>query len=546
MRYAATILLIVLLMLQSCARVGAPVGGKKDTIRPVPLRMNIDSSRIRVSRTIGELRIDFDEYVTLKNVSRELIISPPIKRIKKIMPSNLPTKFVQIQWEDTLQANTTYSFNFGNAIADYNEGNILPYFTVAFSTGEKLDTQFVSGFIKQSFYQKLTDEQRKAPVTVALYTGNEKPKATDKPYYITRADESDGYFEINYIQPGTYWLLAFKDFNSNGIYDQNTEPLAYSKEALDLTESKKGISLPMYTTKLPEKLVEIKNAPGGLALIFQGNPKNPSISEAGTLPTSTIYSHIPYSDTVRVYFPEFQDKTLKNLAFTYTHQKKTDTVKSSYRPTTPAQMRLENISGGSIPPTDDLMLSANMDIDKVNTENWKLTEDSLTILPFTLKTDSLDKRLIKVKAQWNPGKKYMLSIPKNALSSYFVSAPAHIFEFSAGTPDSYGSLTLRLQDIPTHPFWLQILDTNQKIRYNAYGKKSEHTADALPPGEYTVRILIDENENGNYDFTDYAENTFAEPILYLDKKLTVRPLWKIVEDWNLNGKSNPKTLEKDD
>ncbi len=40
---------------------------------------------------------------------------------------------------DMLQANTTYNFNFGNAIVDNNESNPLPHFNFAFSTGDKID-----------------------------------------------------------------------------------------------------------------------------------------------------------------------------------------------------------------------------------------------------------------------------------------------------------------------------------------------------------------------------------------------------------------------
>ena len=139
MKHISYIFLLSLLLV-SCARVGSPVGGAKDTLAPKFLSSNIDTARVNVPRDIKELRLNFDEYINLKDVSKNLIISPPIKKIKKIIPSNLANKYILIQWEDTLQANTTYSFNFGNAIADYNEGNVLPYFNYAFSTGDKIDT----------------------------------------------------------------------------------------------------------------------------------------------------------------------------------------------------------------------------------------------------------------------------------------------------------------------------------------------------------------------------------------------------------------------
>ena len=147
-------LLFFAALLWSCARVGSPVGGDKDTVPPTFLGSNIDSPRTRVPLDIRELRLEFDEYITLKDFQKNFNVSPPITRIKKVLPSNLATKFVSIQWEDTLQANTTYNFNFGNAIQDNNEGNPLPYFNYAFSTGDKIDSLYISGDVNSAYQIK--------------------------------------------------------------------------------------------------------------------------------------------------------------------------------------------------------------------------------------------------------------------------------------------------------------------------------------------------------------------------------------------------------
>ena len=47
--------------------------------------------------------------------------------------------------KDTLESNTTYSMNFGNAIRDVNEGNIMKDFTYVFSTGPYIDSLELTG-----------------------------------------------------------------------------------------------------------------------------------------------------------------------------------------------------------------------------------------------------------------------------------------------------------------------------------------------------------------------------------------------------------------
>ena len=183
-------------ILLSCARVGSPIGGDRDTIAPRIIGSSIDTPRVNVSRDLKELRIAFDEYITLKDVNKNLIISPPIRKIKRILPSNLATKEIVIQWEDTLQANTTYSFNFGSSIQDHNEGNVLPYYNYAFSTGEKIDDLYISGEVTDAMQIKAASA--KVSKVVGLYQDKDSMDYRQKPYYITRVDE-DGYYELNYL-----------------------------------------------------------------------------------------------------------------------------------------------------------------------------------------------------------------------------------------------------------------------------------------------------------------------------------------------------------
>ena len=192
--------LFLALVLVSCARVGSPIGGDKDTIPPKMVGSNIDTTRINVPRDLKELRIDFDEYITLKDINKNLIISPPIK-YTKIIPSSMGNKYLQIQWKDTLQANTTYNFNFGNSVVDLNESNPLPYFNFAFSTGDKIDDLFISGTISDALGNEKNSEGKDRNLVIGLYQVKDTMNYRQKPYYITKADP-DGYFE-----PSGYYVL---------------------------------------------------------------------------------------------------------------------------------------------------------------------------------------------------------------------------------------------------------------------------------------------------------------------------------------------------
>ena len=257
----------------SCARVGSPDGGKKDSLAPKFLSSNIDTTRINVPRNIKELRLDFDEYVMLKDVSKNLIISPPIK-YKKVIPSNLANKYVLIQWEDSLKANTTYNFNFGNAIVDNNEGNILPYFNFAFSTGDKVDDTFISGTLEDAMaFKKKNETAKDNKYVVGLYPIIDgKTDFKQKPSYIAKVDE-ENYFELNYLQKGDYIIIAFDDENQNSIYDAGKEKVGFLKDKITVSDNVKGVKLKLYPSKKAFKFIESKPVFGGAILAFEGNPE---------------------------------------------------------------------------------------------------------------------------------------------------------------------------------------------------------------------------------------------------------------------------------
>ena len=153
--------------------------------------------------------MDSDECITVKVINNTLTISPHIKKLKRFIPANIANKFILIQWTDTLQANTTYNFNFGNSIADNNETNILRYFNFAFSTGEKLDDLYISGEVKDALSIKKAGENK---FVVGLYPVKDTIDYKQKPYYMTKVDD-DGYYELNYLSPGQHKMIAFAAWN---------------------------------------------------------------------------------------------------------------------------------------------------------------------------------------------------------------------------------------------------------------------------------------------------------------------------------------------
>ena len=134
--------LIILVMLYSCARRGRPIGGEKDIDAPILISATPDHKSVNFDTK--KIRINFNEYIKLEDVNKQLVISPPMENQPIISPVGTASKFINIKILDTLKENTTYTLNFGNSVKDNNEGNVLEQFKYVFSTGNYIDSLNVS------------------------------------------------------------------------------------------------------------------------------------------------------------------------------------------------------------------------------------------------------------------------------------------------------------------------------------------------------------------------------------------------------------------
>lgn len=530
--------LLLAFLLQSCARVGSPIGGDKDTLAPKFLYSNIDTTRINVPRDIHELRLDFDEYVNLKDASKNLIISPPIKKIKKIIPSSIANKYVLIQWEDTLQANTTYNFNFGNSIVDNNESNPLRYFNFAFSTGNKLDDTYISGEVKDGFsFKKPSSSENK--FVVGLYKVSDSINYREKPYYISKVDD-DGYYELNYLSHGKYKILAWEDDNGNSMFDSGKEKIAFQKDDVTLDKSISGLNLKLFPSRKAVKNTELKEVPGGILIPFEGHPKEVAIKLGEENPLKDYkVTHRSYSDSVNIWFDAVAENigqtATANLKFTYD----ADTIKNRkisvfYKMNTKNKMEIKNPNSNVLVPKSDFSFTSNYWVDKIQPEKWILKEDSTINKEFTAKISESDPYKVLVTSDFTPGKKYQLTVPSKTISSFYDKTKDPVrFDFEIGKIDAYGDLEFTLTNAPTTKYWLQLLNANEDVKYQKYTSGNVVKFDYLEPNEYVVRILVDDNENHNWDGADFINGVEAEGVYVYYSPVIIRPLWNSKESWDL-------------
>lgn len=217
------ITITIALLVAACANMASPSGGEVDLDPPKVVSSTPGFNATRVAK--GEVTIIFDENVTVKDPSENVIITPPQKSLPVIQTVN---RKVTVKLKDTLKENTTYTIDFTDAIVDSNEENPLENFSYSFSTGDVVDSLAISG--------KVLSADNLEPVK-GIYVGlhsNLNDSAFTKLRFenISRTNDA-GYFVIRGVAPGRYRLYALDDINREFIYDNPSKAIAFMETIIE-------------------------------------------------------------------------------------------------------------------------------------------------------------------------------------------------------------------------------------------------------------------------------------------------------------------------
>jgi uncharacterized protein (DUF2141 family) len=524
------VVLFICALFVQCARRGSPTGGPKDETPPVLLRA--EPAQETVNFKEDKIRIYFDEYIKLNQLREQLVISPPLDQSTFIIsPQSIASKYINIEFMDSLAPNTTYTFNFGESIVDNNEGNPLSFFSYVFSTGSVIDSLTLNGRISDALLRNPENF-----VSVMLYpidsTFTDSVIFKNKPLYYTNTLDSLVDFIIPNLKAGQYLLGAVKDVSKNYVFDPSVDKIDVISNPITLpNDSLFSLSLfkeePDFAFGRAYQAGEQRIGFG-----FKGSPDFEIVLD-GEFPESfvSVISQDRETDTLYCWYKGFEADSLE---FTLKHDTLTRSYEYRVRKAEPDTLMITFVQSGTLDLTDTLKIRTNTPLQSYSSDAILLIDKDSVEVPF--KMAQYNKHELQLLFDIFPNEKYKLQLLPGAITDFFDTINDTLdVKFSTKSRVDYGNLSLRLGNVPELPIFIDILDEKEEIKRSIYVTEPQglYRFAYLQPNKYYIRVRIDENANGKWDTGNYLKKQKPEPVYHFESLLDVRANWELQEQFIL-------------
>lgn len=509
----------------SCAQVVAPTGGEKDISPPEIIEAQPPIGQLNFNEK--SFTIEFDEFIKLRNINKQLLVSPPLKYD---LESRIKGKSLAVEIEDTLKENTTYVINFGNAIVDITEQNPLEGFKYIFSTGSSIDSLSLSGTIVNAF-----DLEAQEDFNVQLYRSNafDSLPINSLPDYVSKVDK-DGNFTITNIGAGTYMLFGIKDGNDNYLFDRPDEEIAFSASPLQLDSTVYGVELFSFVEDNQNQFVEKVSTKGPMVtIIFKKEGNRMSIQDLDPLPDLKLkwMSRSKNFDTLKLWWSQVVDTDIElivsnEIDFSDTISFKLDSLpkKQILKPTQEFKNRYAYFR--------PLPIEFTWPLEEIDPSKISVTRLDGKVISFEAKMSPNNAHSLQLSFKHKEDSTYRLNLLPGAATDIYGRVNDTLSgEVSFDKASDYGKLIVKLDSSLAGNRILQLTDGKSKVLRSNYDSEATTIFENLKAGQYGLKIIFDGNQNKKWDTGTFLEGKQAEECIILREKIDIRANWDKEIDW---------------
>ncbi len=577
---AFVLITFFIFLFHACARPGlGPQGGPLDitppryiTSIPEPNAINFHGKKIEII---------FDELIVLDKPGEKVIITPPQKKNPIIQAVG---KKVTVELKDSLLPNTTYTFDFTDAIVDNNEKNVLENFSFAFSTGEIVDSLVIGGLLLNA-----ENLEPMPGILIGLHDNLSDTAFTKIPFLRTTKTNERGYFHIRNVAPGSYHVFALNDLNHDYTFDQPGEDIAFidsifipSFEPAMRMDTIWADSITVdtikevkYTRFTPDdiklflfkedferqflsrptrsdysmtfKFNSAKELDPVFTILNQGtgddNWSIPEYSDEGKTITLWLKDSLLYkADSLLIEVAYLKSDSLNKLThsadtFSMVLPRKKEKKKRKKEMEKIEFLGVNFSAQGTIDVFDTIRVTFDEPVPGIDLNNLKFEEKIDTLwqpVEFPIVQDSLNPRAFLIKQKWPYEKEYRLTIDSAAIYSLYGKWNNKLeSQFKFKQNSDYGHLYVAINGNQFNGFG-ELLDQSDKVVRQSKIIDGELIFINLKSGKYYLRYIEDVNEDGIWTTGNYLEKRFPEQVYYYPGFFELKQNFEIEQSWNLN------------
>jgi hypothetical protein len=176
--------------------------------------------------------------------------------------------------------------------------------------------------------------------------------------------------------------------------------------------------------------------------------------------------------------------------------------------------------------SDTLMLTFDFPISTFNPQSFTITQngEALSHVSFVVE----NHRNLKILGDFDPDLVYQLAVLPNAVGFYHETyyADSILISFKRLGLNKYANLELVLEDKPVVSMVIHLLNNGKIVAQQSVSAHQESVFfELLQPGEYTVKVILDANENGQWDTGSWILKQQAEKVIWFRQSFTLRANW---------------------
>ncbi len=523
------------LVLFGCANIGTPTGGPKDE-RPPIMDLEESTENYQTNFKKQEIELVFDEYVELKDVFNQVVISPPLQK-RWNLTKKLKSILFEFDEDEVLREDATYTINFGESVSDYTAGNAVEDLRFVFSTGAFIDSMEVEGKVVDALSGDPASE-----VLVMLYDNlADSVVRTERPFYFAKTDK-EGKYTIQNVKSDTFKVFALKDGDLNYYFNQETELIGFPDSVYVLSKNKETIPpISVFLEQPSLTLIPPKNNKfGRVNLGFNQKPVEVNVSYDSVGQEVILETE---EDSIKVWYNQ-EDTAQWNI---YVEQgevfKDTFLVQPSGKANFLEKDSLKRANVRSAPvirlnPAKEARILFNHPIQKIDSSLVILLEDTLKIP--VIPSLELEEKELKVNYRWKENMVYELVLLPNAVTDFYQLENQDTIrqEYQALDRITFGDLILKVKDLdPKEKYVINLYlknNTNLVASFPVTGVSDfEEFFETIPAKQYLIEIITDLNGNGRWDTGNYDEQRQPEPLF-------TKKIEGMVEGWEFESETSIK------